>query len=54
MILLTANNQNNFHPFFSLPFIFLENFDLENLILSWWHAVHNFEMLIVREAALKI
>ena len=54
MILQTANNQNNFHPFFLLPFIFLDNFHPENLILSWWHAVHNFEMLIIREAALNI
>ena len=51
MILQTANNQNNFHPFFLLPF-FLDNFHPENLILSWWHAVYNLEMLSIREAAL--
>ena len=53
MILQTANNQNNFHPFFLLPF-FLDNFHPENLMLSWWHAVYNFEMRIIREAALNI
>ena len=54
MILQTANNQNIFHPFFLLLFIFLDNFHPENLILSWWHAVYNFEMLIIREADLNI